>query len=187
MSQLPDRPNSDSSGSADQAPQQLLKEFLEKNPEVLRVLLEKPSFGKLLGVFWRGPLPPPEVLEGYDQVVPGAARGIFDQFEKQSEHRRRLEERLLTHLERRDHKALNIVLVIALASVLGSIWLIFTGKSVEGLLTFGSTLTSLLVSYIQGSQQSAKERREKREMLERLDRGEPLEKGSSRGEPGEKK
>lgn len=36
-----------------------------------------------------GPLPPPEVLRGYNDVLPGAAERIFTMAEAQAEHRRR--------------------------------------------------------------------------------------------------
>lgn len=38
-----------------------------------------------------GPLPPPWLLEGYEKVCPGSAERILAAFEKQSEHRMRLE------------------------------------------------------------------------------------------------
>jgi len=40
---------------------------------------------------WSGPLPPPETLAAFDQIVPGGAARIFDQFEKEADHRRALE------------------------------------------------------------------------------------------------
>jgi uncharacterized membrane protein len=38
-----------------------------------------------------GPIPPPEYLERYDQIVPGAARIIIDAFDRESRHRQELE------------------------------------------------------------------------------------------------
>jgi len=42
-----------------------------------------------------GPLPPPEILEGYEQACPGAARRILELTEIQGAHRRLMEERAL--------------------------------------------------------------------------------------------
>jgi uncharacterized membrane protein len=36
---------------------------------------------------FRGPLPPPDVLEGYDRVLPGLAREIADQWKAETKHR----------------------------------------------------------------------------------------------------
>jgi uncharacterized membrane protein len=38
-----------------------------------------------------GPLPPPGLLKGYENVCPGSAERILAAFEKQSEHRMKLE------------------------------------------------------------------------------------------------
>ena len=40
---------------------------------------------------WSGPLPPPQTLAAFDEIVPGGASRIFDQFEKEADHRRELE------------------------------------------------------------------------------------------------
>lgn len=42
-------------------------------------------------VEWRGPLPPPRVLAGYDQIVPGIAQKMADGLFTQSQHRREME------------------------------------------------------------------------------------------------
>ncbi len=38
-----------------------------------------------------GPLPPPNILEGYEKIIPGAADRIITMAEKQSNHRQSLE------------------------------------------------------------------------------------------------
>ena len=40
---------------------------------------------------WRGPLPNPTVLRGFEEVLPGAAERLFDLYETQSQHRMGLE------------------------------------------------------------------------------------------------
>lgn len=41
-----------------------------------------------------GPLPPPQILAGYESVIPGAADRILSMAEEQGRHRRKLEEKL---------------------------------------------------------------------------------------------
>lgn len=41
----------------------------------------------------RGPLPPPDLLRGYDEVLPGAAREIMDMAIREQRHRNLLEQR----------------------------------------------------------------------------------------------
>jgi uncharacterized membrane protein len=40
---------------------------------------------------FQGPLPPPELLDQYDQVAPGAAKAIIEMAQKQAAHRQQLE------------------------------------------------------------------------------------------------
>lgn len=42
-----------------------------------------------------GPIPPPSVLEGYEQIVPGSAERIIRMAEAESTHRQALENRVL--------------------------------------------------------------------------------------------
>lgn len=41
-----------------------------------------------------GPIPPPDLLKGYEEVCPGAAQRIISMAEVQSEHRRALEKQM---------------------------------------------------------------------------------------------
>lgn len=44
----------------------------------------------------QGPLPPPDILSGYDAIVPGAAERILAMAEKQNDHRIEMEQGLLS-------------------------------------------------------------------------------------------
>ncbi|MBY6239737.1 DUF2335 domain-containing protein [Methylosinus sp. Sm6] len=44
---------------------------------------------------WVGPLPPPAVLREFEDLLPGGAERLFDQFEKEAEHRRSCEKKQL--------------------------------------------------------------------------------------------
>ena len=43
-----------------------------------------------------GPLPHPDILEHYDRIVPGAAERILTKFEKQTDHRIKIEEQVIS-------------------------------------------------------------------------------------------
>ena len=49
------------------------------------------SRSEALAVAWEGPLPPPALLEQFDQVVPGLAMQIAEQARIEADHVRRLE------------------------------------------------------------------------------------------------
>ena len=42
---------------------------------------------------WKGPLPPPEILRAFGEAVPGADVAILEEFRKETDHRRKIEDR----------------------------------------------------------------------------------------------
>jgi hypothetical protein len=44
----------------------------------------------------RGPLPSPEMLRDYDSVLPGTAKRIIDQWERETSHRQELQRRIVS-------------------------------------------------------------------------------------------
>ena len=71
-----------------------MSQEMERRPEGEEPVLRKAEFHELT----IGPVPPPEVLEGYERIVPGSAQLSFDNFVAESTHRRLLE----TEASRRD-------------------------------------------------------------------------------------
>ena len=43
-----------------------------------------------------GPIPPPSIIEGYERVLPGSADRIISMAEKQSEHRQKMEDKMIS-------------------------------------------------------------------------------------------
>lgn len=88
------------------------------------------------------PLPPPDALEKYERVSPGAAKRIFAMAETQGHHRRELEKSLVDNEYKEASKGQNcavIVVVIAIISgaitgILGAQW---TGSMIGGLVVVG--------------------------------------------------
>ena len=58
---------------------------LVENPDEL--LEENSESGGLLAVQFSGPIPPPSVLRGYEEVCPGAAQDIINMAKKEQDHR----------------------------------------------------------------------------------------------------
>lgn len=73
-----------------------------------------------------GPLPSPYILRGYDEISPGAAKIIIDEFQKNSDHIRKMQELSLreqTNKDKRGQWMAFIILVIILSIVLYSLYL----------------------------------------------------------------
>jgi len=117
--------------------------------------IPSPSKRKFLAVVsqkvsrYRGPLPPPELLEGYNQVAPGSAQIIIDQFVAQGDHRRYLEKVVIEGDNKRANWGLVSGSTIALVGLLGAFYVISLGYSLEGLgsvvLALGPLIGSLIV------------------------------------------
>jgi uncharacterized membrane protein len=82
---------------------------------------------------YAGPLPHPEILRRYNEIIPGSAERIFSQFELQSAHRRTLEMKVISSNAFSQRFGSISALLIGLVSVCGGLFLVHEGKSLEGL------------------------------------------------------
>ena len=118
---------------------------------------EESSSGMRIEASWSGPLPPPEALQRYDAIMPGAAKRIFEMAERRHQHQID-QEKSIIDLEQyalglADRAAssdafLNkLGLVFAFIVALGGMgigaWLIATGKTGGGLAFLFTPLTGL--------------------------------------------
>lgn len=63
---------------------------------------------------FEGPIPPPQVLQQYNSIVPGAAERILLMAEKQSDHRMDLEKRVVYSNIKKSYVGMGLATVIAL-------------------------------------------------------------------------
>ena len=85
-----------------------------------------------------GPLPPPQILEKYNQVVPDAAERIIAMAESQSKHRQSLEVTVIDSDIRNSRLGLHYGLIIGLATVIGGAFCIYSGYEIGGTVLGGS-------------------------------------------------
>lgn len=90
--------------------------------------------------FFSGPLPPPEILEGYDRVSKGSADKIISMAISQSEHRKRMEEKQLFLAGRDSLLGILIAGIIAVIGVFGGIYLIAKAPQSAGAVIGGSII-----------------------------------------------
>lgn len=81
-----------------------------------------------------GPLPPPDALEKYERVSPGAAKRIIAMVEKQISHRRELEKTFVEQASKGQNYTVTLgalaILSGTIAGILGAQW---TGSVIGGL------------------------------------------------------
>jgi uncharacterized membrane protein len=97
-----------------------------------------------------GPFPPPEVLERYDVIVPGAARRILTLAEEQTRHRIRLEKRAVW----RSFCGLVAGLVVSAGCVGGGVFLVYRGHDYAGGAIATAAVLSLATVFLHGTRKS---------------------------------
>ena len=111
---------------------------------------------------WSGPLPPPQLLAQYDEIVPGAAERILVMAETQSLHRQSLEAKVIASGITNSKYGLIFGFILGLIDIIGGAWLVYHGHQVVGSIFGGLYLVGVIGVFVYGSQQRKKEREERR-------------------------
>lgn len=112
-----------------------------------------------------GPLPPPEILQRYNEIVPGAADRIIKMAENQHHHRQALEKSVVDSNVFSQKIGLGLGFVIAMTAIGGGIWLSAIGKSGSGLTAIIGALAALVGVFVYGKVQQSKELADKADAL----------------------
>ena len=112
----------------------------------------------LIEAVWEGPLPPPEALRQYEEIIPGSANRILKSVEKQQEHGRNIERATIVWGSIRAFIGLIAGLIISILGIGGGIYLIATGHDWAGLSLAGMNLTGLVGVFVYGSKMRRDER-----------------------------
>ena len=105
-----------------------------------------------------GPLPPPSILEHYDQVVPGAAERIIAMTEQQSKHRQALESKVVASDIFSSKLGLIFGFILGIVAIVGGLLLGLQGQPIYGTIFGGLYLVGIVGVFVFGSQQRRKER-----------------------------
>jgi uncharacterized membrane protein len=107
----------------------------------------RPSM-QIISHSYRGPLPSPGVLQGYESVLPGAADRIITMAEKQAQHRQELE-KIACRSEAKN--SFTGVVMAGTVVVLITVPAILTGNTVLGGIIGGAGLFGLVGAFIYGT------------------------------------
>lgn len=114
-----------------------------------------------------GPIPPPALLQQYNQIIPNGADRIMQMAERQSAHRESLELMVVTGNVKAQTRGTLYAFIICMVVILGGLWLLYTGKSIVGLVTILGSLATLAGVFIVGRSKQAQERNKKSRALAR--------------------
>lgn len=79
-----------------------------------------------------GPLPPPNMLQGYEQACPGAASRIIKMAESQSQHRQKIEDKVISSNIKNERAAMFLSFILTGGfAIIGAV-LLFFDKQVAG-------------------------------------------------------
>jgi uncharacterized membrane protein len=119
---------------------------------------------------WQGPMPSPDVLKAYNDIVPGSASLLFEQFVKQSDHRIQIEKTVINSNTKLDARGQMFgFIVIMLFSIAGFYLVIFKNQKIEGFISLMVPLSTIVIQFINRKTQSQKEMKEKKEETNKLD------------------
>jgi len=97
-----------------------------------------------------GPLPPAELLAAYEEVYPGAAQLMFEDFRERSAHNRDLEKKLVHADIARANRAPLFSIVVLLAAIGSGTWLGHFEHTAAAIAAFGVAGTSAATIFITG-------------------------------------
>lgn len=124
-----------------------IKEFIQHIPEENRqeAIQAIQEVAVKTESHFQGPLPPPEHLQAYDQIVENGAERIFTSFEEEGRHRRHI----ITRLQNESNKGQTLAFVVGLAAILVTPVLAYLGAYVAASI-LASTLIGLVWAFIAG-------------------------------------
>lgn len=139
---------------------------VERAPESSEPALTAELMAKFSAQFYSGLIPHPDILKGYNDLVPGAAKQILDTFNDQSHHRMRLEEKVIDSDIHRSWAGLAAGAVISLAVLLIARELILAGHAIEGTFLGTIDLATIVGIFVYVGRERRAEREEKAKVME---------------------
>jgi uncharacterized membrane protein len=97
---------------------------------------------------YSGPLPPPEVLARFEELYPGSAKLIIDDFLNESIQRREAERKILPILLFKQLLGAVSASLLGIVGLGGGIWLSHEGRPLGGLSAVLGTLGTLLAIFL---------------------------------------
>lgn len=114
---------------------------------------------------YSGPIPSPDDLARYNDIVPGSGAQLIEWANRQAIHRQEIEKFALRHEAKRSWCGLAAGFVIAMSAIVGGVTCILQGHDVAGASLVGTSLVGLVTSFIVGTVSRGAERRDRTRLL----------------------
>jgi len=113
-----------------------------------------------------GPLPHPEILQGYENIVPGAAERLLAMVEQQATHRQEMERIVVEGGSRRSWYGLVLGFTLAVLFLVVSTALIVRGHQWAGAVLGSVDLVALVTVFVVGRTEGRQELAGKADLVE---------------------
>lgn len=114
-----------------------------------------------------GPIPPPQLLAQYNEIIPNGAERIMVMAERQSAHRESLEAMVITGNVASQTRGSYFAFIICMTALIFGFILILSGRNAVGLAAIISALAGVAATFIYSKHQQSKERIEKAAAFEK--------------------
>lgn len=96
---------------------------------------------------YQGPLPHPDLLVKYEEIIPGSAERILSMAEKEQQHRHQLENEVIKKEIAQKGRGLNFGFTLALLIIVIGAYLLVIDKSLQGFSLILGSIAMIIVPF----------------------------------------
>jgi uncharacterized membrane protein len=111
----------------------------------------------ITATMWGGNVPPPEMLEHYNRLVPNAAERIIAMAEKQGDHRQKLESYVIPSQQMQSARGQLFGFILGLAGIAGAVITGIMGSAMVGVAIAAGSLGVLTCSFVFGKNSQSRQ------------------------------
>ncbi|MBM6634636.1 DUF2335 domain-containing protein [Leclercia adecarboxylata] len=141
----------DDGNSGDEAIAEIVTDVIKKEPEVLERIMQDEEVRHMVMVqqkSYRGPLPPSELLSGYEAFCPGATERFIGQLEANQKHQHEMEKLAVSATITRDQENRKFGFALTCLALVASVTLGVTGHDFLAGTIATTTIGTILVTFI---------------------------------------
>lgn len=120
----------------------------ESNNSIPEVREMRRELRAMRAEFFSGPIPPPDILAKYDDIIPNGAERILAMAEHQEIHRHEMEKAIVMADIQQSRLGLVLGFVVVMTMGIGGMILIWHGNDINGLAIVLSALAGLMGSFL---------------------------------------
>ncbi|WP_144982397.1 DUF2335 domain-containing protein [Halomonas sp. C22] len=125
--------------------QQVLTQLLQRHKSDVAVAISRRTTSA-----FQGPLPPPSILRGYEDIVPGSAAKIIDWADSEREHRHRTETTIVRAETTRDLRGQLLAAAVAMAGFSVAAFALYLGHAGVAAMITAMDIGGMVAAFIYG-------------------------------------